>query len=64
MHALNAAQITHRIAGKSYDEAMSELLRTPGILTASVQQRGGGLLRLPDDPRQITIQIIMPEPTA
>lgn len=63
MHALDATQLSRRIAGKSYGEAMADLLRTPGVLTATVQQRGDGLLPLPADPRQITIQIIPPQIT-
>lgn len=60
MHALDTAQLSRQIAGKTYNEALSSLLLTPGIVNATVQQRGSGLLRMPDDPRQITIQIVPP----
>jgi hypothetical protein len=61
MHALDTLQLSRQIAGKTYNEALSALLSTPGIVNATVQQRGSGLLRMPDDPHQITIQIIPPQ---
>jgi Baseplate J-like protein len=64
MHALDTARLSRQIAGKTYNEALSALLLTPGIVNATVQQRGSGLLRMPDDPRQITIQIVSPQMVA
>jgi len=64
MHALDTLQLSRQIAGKTYNEALSALLSTPGIVNATVQQRGSGLLRIPDDPHQITIQIIPPQMAA
>lgn len=60
MYELNASRLSRQLAGKTYDEALSLLEGTSGIENVKVEQRGSGWLRLPDDPRQITIQIIPP----
>lgn len=60
MYTLNSSRLSRQLAGKTYDEALSLLEGTPGIENVSVLQRGSGWLRLPDDPQQITIQIIAP----
>ena len=64
MYALDAAQLSQEMAGKTYNQALSLLHNTPGIENASVQQRGNGWLPLPNDPRQITIRIIPPQTAA